>query len=732
MPTAPSRPRGPSLAALLAAVAAGGLAGADLPFAGFDDASFGAWTVEGTAFGPGPAPGPWPGQGPVLGYRRRGLANSAFGGDAATGRLISPSFAIERPTISFLIGGGRNRDRTRIDLVIEGRVVRSSSGPNQKPAGRDALELDFWDVAEFIGRTGQLELVDEATESPWGHLLVDEIVFEDAPRPRLIRDPKRTMRIEAAYLRLPVKNGGPRRRLAVWARGEEQHFLEVQLADGEPDWWATLDVRDLAGADVTLRVDKLPKGSSGLEQIEGSARPEPDHAALYGERLRPTVHFSPDAGWLNDPNGLVFYRGRYHLFFQHNPYGTISENKHWGHATGPDLLHWEQAAPALVPDAAGYIYSGSAVVDWENTSGLGTRENPPLVLIYSAAGNPTTQRLAYSLDGGTTFTKYAGNPVLPQVAPGNRDPRVFWHAASRRWIMALYVGVQRPGKQGEVKKTDTIHFFTSPDLTQWELASVSEGFFECPDLFELPVPGAGGGTRWVLCGAGGEYQIGSFDGRVFHAETPRLAWSAGRGYYAAQTAVALVPGDPRRIRVAWLRAGAPGMNFTQALSVPMELSLRATDEGLRLAAVPVAEFERLRGNILASHAPETVTGTCALLPQAATDAFELELEWTASPEAVAELKIGDTLIRHDVRAGELISGNVRARIAPRADGTYALRAIVDRTSIELFAQEGLTVLPLASLRPPNGWTCTLRPIAGNLRLNRASAYALESIWKPGK
>ncbi|NWF85857.1 MAG: glycoside hydrolase family 32 protein, partial [Bryobacteraceae bacterium] len=234
--------------------------------------------------------------------------------------------------------------------------------------------------------------------------------------------------------------------------------FEIELSD-QPEWWAFLDVKPWRSQTVIVRAEGLPAGSRALEMIDqGNAINGAE--TLYRERLRPQFHFTSRRGWNNDPNGLVYFEGTWHLFYQHNPYGWNWGNMHWGHAVSRDLVHWKETGDVLFPDAMGTMFSGSAVVDWQNTSGFGRRGVPPLVLFYTAAGGtsklsegrPFTQCLAYSTDKGRTWIKYAGNPVLPEITPGNRDPKVIWHEPSRRWIMTLYV---------ENNREHTIQFYAS-------------------------------------------------------------------------------------------------------------------------------------------------------------------------------------------------------------------------------------------------------------------------------
>lgn len=248
--------------------------------------------------------------------------------------------------------------------------------------------------------------------------------------------------------------------------------------------------------------------------------------SLYHEQYRPQVHFSPARNWMNDPNGLIWYKGRYHLFFQYNPSGDTWGNMSWGHAVSTDLVHWRQLPVAIAQDDDEMVFSGSVVLDKDNTSGLGSKENPPLVAVYTSLVKSTgvqRQSLAYSTDGGTTWTRYSGNPVLDLGSVNFRDPKVFWYAPTKSWLMAVALSDQ-----------PRISFYSSPDLKHWSHrsdfgpAGATGGVWECPDLFPLPVDGNPGRTKWVLAvnlnpgavagGSGAQYFVGDFDGTHFTAD----------------------------------------------------------------------------------------------------------------------------------------------------------------------------------------------------------------------
>ena len=702
------------------------LPAADLLIADFEGDSYAPWQVAGDAFGTAPAPGPLPGQMNLEGFLGKGLANSFHQGDDSTGALTSPAFRIERPFLSFLIGGGMNPEKLALQLWIDGKLVRTATGPNDQAGGSEALTQASWDVAEFTGKTATLRIVDEA-KGGWGHLNVDHIQqTEVKPKgpPPLLLNAERNLTATARYLHLPIKNGAPKRVVTLLVDGQTAVRNDIELADGAPDWWAPMEVSAWKGKPLTLRVDKLPEASTALSAITQDDSLK-DAENLYREALRGQFHFSPRRGWNNDPNGMVFYRGEYHLFFQHNPYGWGWGNMHWGHAVSKDMIHWEELGDKLLPDPMGPMFSGSAVVDWNNTSGFGTAENPPLVLLYTAAGNPTVQGIAYSTDG-RTFTKYAANPVIPQITEGNRDPKVMWHAPTKQWIMVLYVGLA--GGQ------HTVHFFKSPNLRQWTLSSVTEGIpntsflFECPDFFELPVDGDAAQKKWVLLGANSEYAVGSFDGSRFNPEQSKLPGHRGRGFYAPQTFSDIPAPDGRRIQIGWFQTETKGMTFNQSMTVPLELKLVSTPEGPRMTFTPVKELDSLRTKTHTFEAKTLRPGDPNPLDALRAELFELRAEIDPADAKEIVLNIRDAMVLYDPQKQELSVNGLRAP-APLRDGKLRLTLYGDRTGLEIFASDGLCYIPMPFNAKPENRRLFLETRGGSAKITSLHVHELRSAWE---
>lgn len=695
---------------------------ADLVIADFDGESYGAWTVEGSAFGTAPARGALPGQMAVDGFLGKGLVNSFLGGDDSTGTLTSPPFRIERPFISFLIGGGNNPDKLALELLVDEKPVRTATGGNDRPGGSETLLRESWDVAELAGKTASLRVIDAATGG-WGHINVDQIVQTDTRPKGMLKDARREFVAETRFLQIPIKNGAAKRVVTLLVDGEVVVRNDIELADGAADWWAPMEISAWKGRSLALVVDKLPEDSAALASIKATdtflGPGVPD--SLYAEALRGQFHFSPRRGWNNDPNGLVFFAGEYHLFFQHNPYGWGWGNMHWGHAVSRDLVHWEELGDTLAPDATGPMFSGSAVVDWKNTSGFGTEGKPALVLLYTAFGNPAVQSLAHSTDG-RTFTKYEGNPVVAQFTPGNRDPKVFGHEPTQQWVMTLYVEEKAPNGQA----AHTIRFLTSPDLKTWTSQSTTEGFFECPDFFELPVDGDAANKKWVLIGASSEYQVGSFDGKAFTPESPKLPGHRGRGFYAAQSFSDIPASDGRRILVGWFQAETRGMPFNQSMTVPLELRLVSTAEGPRMTFTPVEELTSLR--TASQRIPLDVLEPAAANPLAgiAAELVEIRAEFEPGGADVAFTVRGVDVV-WESKTEEIVVNGHRAA-APLQEGRQKLVILADRTGLEVFASGGLTYVPMPVNLRADDLVSAVRAIGGSARFHSLEIHELGSAW----
>lgn len=673
--------------------------------ADFEGPDYGSWTVEGAAFGTAPARGTLPGQMDVTGFEGKGLVSSFVGGDGSTGSLASPPFTIERRFLNFLIGGGRHPGETCFNLEVDGQLVRTATGPNDRPGGTERLEAASWDVADLQGKSAVLRVVDRATGG-WGHVNVDQIVQSDTNRGLQLA--RRELRADARYLHLPVDQDAPVRRVKVLHGAETVREFDIRLGGSEPDFRVFLDLKPFAGQTLALEVP-LPADGPGLDAL-AVADEVPGASDMYQERDRPQFHFTARRGWLNDPNGLVFDGKQYHLYFQHNPYGWEWGNMHWGHASSPDLVHWTEHPEALTPRTYGdWCFSGSAVVDRGNTSGFGTPEKPPLVLAYTSTGRG--ECIAYSRDNGMTWTEFEGNPV---VKHNGRDPRLLWYAPGKHWVMAVY------------DETDgrVIDFHTSPDLKRWTFASRIGGFFECPDLVRLPIDGNPEQTAWVLYAADGKYLVGQFDGRTFTPSTSEKLQTWHGNFYAAQTYSDEPKG--RIVQVGWGQGIAfPGMPFNQQMTVPVELSLNATPEGPRLLARPVAELEALRWKSFVEQDFELGPEWAA--PGDAPELADVELSLEVGSAQRIELSIRGTMVAFDVARGELSCGDVRAPLAPAA-GRLNLRVLRDRGSVEVFGNGGRVALSVAARGSDTDRSLRLSAIGGKARVRSLTIHTLEPAW----
>ena len=375
------------------------------------------------------------------------------------------------------------------------------------------------------------------------------------------------VQIDTKYIWFPVQKGAGREKVHIYLTGEPAVKLfefDLPVVSERVDYYAALDVEEYLGRTLSISVD-FPEDGIGKLEFHDS---EP----AVDERLRPIIHFTSGFGWINDPNGLFFRDGLYHMYFQYNPYDTKWGNMHWGHAASSDLLHWKQQKTVLFPDEFGTVFSGSALPDKDNATGHGWNA---VLFFYTAAGGTNqwsdsrkfTQRMAYSKDGGETLIKVP-DFELESIDRENRDPKVFYHAKSCAYIMVLFLD------------NNDFGIFRSTDLQNWEFTQriTLRGGWECPDLMELPVEGSDR-TCWIFWTADGFYFPGTFDGfRFVQTAEPGRAFAC-EVPYAAQTFSGV---SGRVISVSWLRISPRGKPYSGIMSVPSVLSLADTQNGLKL------------------------------------------------------------------------------------------------------------------------------------------------------
>jgi sucrose-6-phosphate hydrolase SacC (GH32 family) len=530
--------------------------------------------------------------------------------------------------------------------------------------------------------------------------------------------------LQKKYLNFPVKNGAKKRLIHLIIEDKIVREFGIELAPDEPDFWVFLDISDFAEKKATLWIDKYtPAQSKGFDAVY-QADTYIGEENVYKEKLRPQFHFTSKRGWNNDSNGLVYYDGEYHLFYQHNPYGWSWGNMTWGHAVSADMIHWTELGDAIHPDRLGTIFSGSAVVDVNNSAGFQTADEKVIVCIYTSAGGtnpmsegqPFTQSIAYSNDRGRTLAVYEDNPVLGHINGGNRDPKVIWHTPTRQWVMALYFDDHEMG------------FFTSKDLKSWEFQSKIKCFHECPELFALPVDGDRDNKKWILYGGSGEYLVGHFDGKEFKSETDAIRFNYGNCFYASQTFNNIPESDGRRIQIAWGRVNMPGMPFNQMMLFPVTLTLHTTDEGIRMFAEPICEIEKLHKKQQRKWKNKILEPGDNILSDVSGELFHIRADLRLAEAAEIDFVIRDIPIVYNVEKQELSCHGNKASLKP-ADGKIQLELLVDRTSIEIFANDGRVYMPVGVILADNPKSLGIFTRGGNTEAEFLEIYELNSAWK---
>ena len=564
------------------------------------------------------------------------------------------------------------------------------------------------------------------------------------------------------YLMLPVQENIDDARINVLVDGKIAETIYVRLAKSKTDFLVPYDLSPYKGKDVILDI-VTPQGRSsvreakedacwkGLELVDPFVMPDTE------TKYRPLFHHAPLYGWMNDPNGMFYKDGVWHLYYQYNPYGSKWQNMTWGHSTSTDLINWEHQPEAIRPDGLGSIFSGSSVIDHEGTAGFG---KDAIVALYTSAGTSQMQSLAHSLDGGRTFIKYPGNPVITLESEA-RDPNMFWNEETGEWNLVLAHALDHE-----------MLFFTSPDLRNWTLQSgfgnglgCQDGVWECPDLFQLPVAGTGE-KKWVLIcninpggpfgGSAVQYFVGDWDGKTFKADTdadgkvPTKWLDYGKDNYAL-VSWSDAP-DGRRTAIGWMSnwqyaADVPTVQFRSANTLPREIGLfKGADGQLYASSAPSPELTAMRGRLALSKGnvkagknpvsfalPSENSGICEILLDIDGGTNE-NVTLTLSNKAGNKVDMTYDAEKHTMSFDRRESGIVdfsenfpAVTVSPtfESNGRISLRIFIDRSSIEVFGNDGQFVMTNLVFPTEPYSTLSVSSVGGKAKLSNLKIYSLK-------
>ena len=545
----------------------------------------------------------------------------------------------------------------------------------------------------------------------------------------------RELKLSNKFLLIPI---GPSTKakvnhLKVVIDGKPVYQYELRVAPKTEDilWWSFFDVSRFAGktASITLTGGE----TAGIDLIKLGAK-IPGKVPLYKEKLRPQFHFTTRRGWINDPNGLIYYKGLYHMYYQYNPVSTRWGNMTWGHAVSKDLVHWKEQAAVLFPDSNGTCYSGAAFIDRNNLLGAKTGDEEVLTAFYLRTKIGLC--MATSNDAGMTFTDYKGNPVLPLKGARIDTPRPFWYEPTKRWIAPTYDHfVNESGK-----KMRAVGFYSSTDLKTWKYESRVEQkkwgdeLCGCVDFFQLPVDGDKKNTKWVMIMIDGSYIIGTFDGHMFKtlegkpaATTDRVRSLVKFGNFYATQSWHNMP-DERRIQITWMRGGQyKGMPFNQQFTVASELTLHSSPDGPRLRMNPIKELETLRKKT-DTWDDLTLKPDANPLEDLKGDLFDIEVEFTPGSDGQTIFDLRGRKVIYDAKTRILSIGKVHSPLES-VKGAIRLRILLDRTSIEVFANDGRVYMPLCITAEDDNLSLSASCDQGEVKVRSLHVHELKSAWE---
>jgi fructan beta-fructosidase len=558
-----------------------------------------------------------------------------------------------------------------------------------------------------------------------------KMLSADAPGP--LTPHEREFTVSAKYLILPIQNEGEDGKLNLYIDDERVLDYDLVLASSPEtaDWYAFFTIESYKGRKARVVASRVTDEGFALVQQSDTIPGEKD---FYKERLRPQFHFTGKTGWLNDPNGLIHYKGEYHMYYQHNPVSLLWGNMTWGHAVSKDLVHWKERPKVLFPNENGTCFSGAAFIDQRNQLGRKTGQEDVLVMFYLRTEIGLCY--AYSNDGGYSMTDYEGNPVLTHKGARIDTPRPFWYEPTKRWIAPTFDFFTDESGQ----KRRCVGFYSSENLTDWKFESRVEQkkwgdeLCGCADFFQLPVDGDPRNKKWVLVLIDGSYIVGTFDGHKFYTLTGKPAETSDRerslvvngNYYATQTWHNM-PND-RRVQITWMQGPGPrGMPFSQQMTLPSELTLHSTEEGPRMRMNPIEEIETLRTKTHEWTDVMLKTGENPLSGLKG-DLFDLEVEFKPSAGSETIFDMRGTEVVYNSRTQTLSCGGRRTKLKP-VDGVIRLRILLDRTSIEVYGNDGRVYIPKVVLPEENNLSLRATCGKGKVKANYLRVHELKSSWE---
>ena len=513
-------------------------------------------------------------------------------------------------------------------------------------------------------------------------------------QPRVLGDNHVMVSIDTnyKYVLLPVEERAENASVRVIGKDNQSYRRpNVRLSVDHVDYYVPLEIKDGQTLDIIFHGDRRTKGVLKEFACWKEMKFSNTFDTSNVERFRPEYHHSPVYGWMNDPNGMFYKDGEWHLYFQYNPFGSLWENMTWGHSVSKDLVHWEALPNAIEADAIGTIFSGSCVVDTRNSAGFGKNA---IIAYYTSAAEAQTQSMAYSTDGGRTFTKYEKNPVITSDIPDFRDPNIFWYEPTQKWIMILAAGQE-------------MQFYSSPNLKEWTFESSfgrqygnHGGVWECPDMMQLPVRGTGQQKWMLVCninpggpfgGNATQYFVGQFDGHKFTCESkPEVTkWmDYGKDHYAT-VSFSNAP-ENRHVVLAWMSNWqyanqVPTHQFRSANSIPRDLDLFTDGEETYCGVIPSKEMLALRGNKV-----KKLSDACELVIDIKSS-MELTLSNTNGEEVTMRYDAQQQTFSMDrTKSGDCSFSEAFPTVttAPTHGAMKQLRIFIDRCSIEAFAADG--------------------------------------------